>query len=110
VKLLLDENLSPRLARRFSDVFPDSASVVGLRPLPVGDERIWEHARQEGFTIISKDNDFEQLALLRGHPPKVIWLRCGNASSEEIEQLVRKNLDRIGSFGTDPAASVLVLP
>ena len=110
MNLLLDENLSPRLARRLSDVFPGSTSVVELRPPPVSDERIWEHARQAGFTIISKDNDFEPMALLRGHPPKVIWLRCGNASSEEIEQLIRKNLDRIGSFGMDPAASVLVLP
>ncbi len=110
MKLLFDENLSPRLAGRLEDVFPGSANIIELQPRPVGDERIWERARQAGFTIISKDNDFEQLALLRGHPPKVIWLRCGNASSEEIEQLIRKNLDRIGSFGTEPAASVLVLP
>lgn len=110
MKLLFDENLSPRLTERLLDLFPDSTNVVGLEPGPVSDERIWEHARQAGFTIISKDNDFEQMALLRGHPPKVVWLRCGNATSEDIEQLIRQNLDLIRSFETDRAASVLVLP
>ena len=62
------------------------------------------------LTIVSKDNDFEQLAILRGHPPKVIWLRCGTATSEAIEQLIRRKRDLIRSFETDSAASVLVLP
>ena len=110
MKLLFDENLSPRLTERLCDLFPGSSKVLELGPRPVSDELIWEHARQQGFTIISKDNDFEQMALLLGHPPKVIWLRCGNATSEEIEQLIRRSTDRILSFETDPTASVLVLP
>ena len=110
MKLLFDENLSPRLTERLSDLFAGSANVLGLEPRPVSDARIWEHARQQGFIIISKDNDFEQLAILRGHPPKVIWLRGGNATSEEVEQLIRGSADLIRSFEMDPAASVLVLP
>ena len=110
MKLLFDENLSPRLTERLSDLFAGSTNVLGLEPRPVRDERIWQHARQQGFTIISKDNDFQQVAILRGHPPKVIWLRCGNAASEDIEQLIRKSADLIRSFETNPAASVLVLP
>ncbi|MGH9668852.1 MAG: DUF5615 family PIN-like protein [Terriglobales bacterium] len=110
MKLLFDENLSPRLTERLTNLFPGSRNVLGLGPRPASDERIWEHARQQGFTIVSKDNDFEQMAILRGHPPKVIWLRCGNATSEDIEQLIRRSTDLIRSFEADPAASVLVLP
>ena len=109
MKLPFDENLSPRLTEGLCDLFPGSSNALELGPRPLSDERIWEHARQHGFAIISKDNDFEQLALLRGDPPKVIW-RCGNATSEEIEQLIRRSTDRILSFETDPTASVLVLP
>jgi predicted nuclease of predicted toxin-antitoxin system len=34
MKLLFDQNLSPRLARLLADIFPDSTHVreVGLRP------------------------------------------------------------------------------
>ena len=110
MKLLFDENLSPRLTAQLSDLFAGSTNVLGLEPRPVSDQRIWEYARQQGFVIISKDNDFEQLAILRGHPPKVIWLRCGNATSEEVEHLIRGSAELMRSFESDPTASVLVLP
>ena len=42
------------------------------------DEIIWEYAKNNNFTVISKDSDFYQRALLYGHPPKLIWLRIGN--------------------------------
>ena len=55
MKLLFDQNLSPRLPRLLSDLYPGSAHVreVGLRD--AGDAAIWEYARQQGFAIVSKD-------------------------------------------------------
>lgn len=35
------------------------------------DVRIWEHAREGGFLLITKDEDFHRLSVMRGFPPKV---------------------------------------
>jgi predicted nuclease of predicted toxin-antitoxin system len=72
VKLLLDENLSPRIVGAVTALCPGSAHVssVGLRG--ADDARIWAYAREHGFTIVSKDNDFRQLTFLEGAPPKVV--------------------------------------
>jgi predicted nuclease of predicted toxin-antitoxin system len=87
VKLLLDENLSFRLIEPLAVAFPDSQHVdtVGLHSQ--SDAAIWEFARDNDFVIVSKDDDFRQLALLRGAPPKVIWVSIGNAGTEEVLSL-----------------------
>lgn len=73
MKLLFDENLSPKLPRLLADYFPGSLHVrdCGLRGFP--DSEVWEYARISGFSIISKDSDFQQRSVLYGHPPKVVW-------------------------------------
>ena len=78
MKLLLDENLSDRIISRVADLFPDSTHIkaVGLREAE--DFVVWEWAKKHGFTIVSKDTDFHQRAIVFGHPPKFIWLRVGN--------------------------------
>ena len=81
MKLLFDENLSPRLVAALADLFPESAHVdrlgMGGEPDPV----IWEYAKCHGFVLVSKDSDFHERSLLYGHPPKVVWIRRGNCST-----------------------------
>lgn len=86
MKLLLDENLSPRLVARLTDLFPGSSHVheCGLGASP--DTVIWDFAASNGFTIISKDLDFHDRSVLRAGPPKVIWLRTGNCSTDRVEE------------------------
>ncbi len=109
MKLLFDENLSPRLIGRLSDLFPGSAQVsqIGLEGYP--DKTIWERAKAEEYTIVSKDNDFRQRAFLFGMPPKVIWLQIGNAGTDEIESLIRREFLRITAFEEDTEEALLVL-
>ncbi len=73
------------------------------------DEVIWKYARENDFTIISKDSDFHELSFLRGFPPKVIWLRVGNCSTQQIETLVRKSHSEISAFGQHATESCLIL-
>ena len=110
MKLLLDENLSPRLTKLLSDLYPESSHVreCGLEHAP--DEQIWDHARANGFAIVSKDSDFEQRSVLRGCPPKVIWIRLGNCSTSAIMELLRKYSPVIHTFNLDPIESILVIP
>jgi predicted nuclease of predicted toxin-antitoxin system len=110
VKLLLDENLSDRIIPRILDLFPDSAHVKEHGLIHTDDSAIWSHARERGFTLVSKDADFHQLSLVVGQPPKFIFLRVGNCSTQKIVQLLRENLVLIAAFHADAEASILILP
>jgi len=109
VKLLLDENLSHKLVSRLAAAFPDTAHVdaIGLRGKP--DTAVWQYAADHGFVLVSKDDDFRQLSFLRGHPPKVVWLVIGNASTGAIADLLQQNQARIAAFAADPDDALLTL-
>jgi predicted nuclease of predicted toxin-antitoxin system len=110
MKLLFDQNLSPRLSRLLSDIYPNSVHVreVGLRE--ADDSLIWEYAKANGFAIVSKDSDFQQRSLLRGAPPKFIWLRVGNCTVKRTEDLLRSYSAAIHTFDLDDSKSHLMLP
>lgn len=109
MKLLFDENLSPRLVDALADAFPGSRHVVtaGLRAQE--DWRIWEYARAEGFAIVSKDTDFRERSFLEGAPPKIIWPDVGNGGTRQIAQLLRNELERISRFDISAESSLLIL-
>jgi len=109
VKLLFDQNLAPRLARDLADIFPDSAHVRDLGMTRSPDRVIWDHAKEEGFVVVSKDNDFQQMSFVFGPPPKVIWIRRGNCSVEETERILRSSSARIHEFDGDQVAAYLIL-
>ncbi|MGH9853697.1 MAG: DUF5615 family PIN-like protein, partial [Blastocatellia bacterium] len=90
MKLLFDENLSPKLARRLADLFPDSTHVrdVGLKT--ADDPLVWAYAQDNDFMIVSKDSDMHDRSLIFGYPPKVIWVRLGNCSTRQVEDLLRR--------------------
>jgi len=81
--------------------------ILGLAEAHDGE--IWVHARDGGFAIVSKDNDFQQMSFLYGAPPKVIWIRRGNCSVREIETDLRANAPRILAFGSDAESAYLIL-
>lgn len=110
MKLLFDENLSSKLVLLLAEAFPGSAHVRDLGLRGAEDERVWTYAREHGYCIASKDNDFRQLSFLRGAPPKVVWLAVGNAPTMAIAELLRREQSRMLSFEGDGEASLLVLP
>ena len=109
MKLLLDQNLAPRLARTLSDIYPGSAHVRDLGMTNASDREIWDRARSDGFVIVSKDNDFQQMSFVIGPPPKVIWIRRGNCSVQESEEILRSNSARIHEFEADQVSAYLML-
>ena len=109
MKLLFDQNLSHRLVPALADIFPDSNHVRSVGLGRADDDAVWQYATAEGFAIVSKDSDFHQLSFVRGHPPKVVWIRRGNCSTDEIESLLRQRAEDLRVFDRDPDASFLVL-
>jgi predicted nuclease of predicted toxin-antitoxin system len=109
VKLLLDENIGYRLVAQLASVFPGSAHVDSVGLHARADPAIWNFARDNGFAIVSKDDDFRQLSFLHGTPPKVIWLSVGNATTDTILRILNDKRAAIQAFERDPVESLLIL-
>jgi predicted nuclease of predicted toxin-antitoxin system len=109
MKLLFDENLSPKLPGLMAALFPDSKHVRECGLLGQSDEDVWEYARANSFTIVSKDSDFQQRSLLYGHPPKVVWLRIGNCTRRQLVELITVHEQDIRALEANPFETVLVL-
>jgi predicted nuclease of predicted toxin-antitoxin system len=109
VKLLFDQNLSPDLVKRLADLYPDSAHVFHVGIDRVSDDELRDYARREGFVIVTKDADFSDLCILLGFPPKVIWIRRGNCSTEAVELILRDHRDHIESLHQDEIMGILTL-
>jgi len=98
MKLLLDQNISFQLAKSLQDIFPGTAQVRELGLENSQDIIIWQHARDNGFVIVTFDADFYDISLLKGTSPKIIWLRTGNLTSKNVEKLLRTNATAIKEF------------
>ncbi|MBV9549868.1 MAG: DUF5615 family PIN-like protein [Alphaproteobacteria bacterium] len=109
MKLLFDQNLSHRLCNLLSDQFPGSTQVKPAGLDRADDWAIWEFARREGFVIVTLDADFADIAGLRGAPPKIIWLRCGNQRTEFVHRLLRDHADLVVNFMQSGDAACLEL-
>lgn len=109
MKLLFDQNLSPRLVSRLADLYPDAAHVSEMGLDRALDREIWEYARENELMIVSKDTDFSEMSVLRGFPPKVIWVRRGNCSTQEIEDMLRRDYRLVEDLEQDKNAGIVVL-
>ena len=109
MKLLFDQNLSDRLLRILADEYPGSVHVRDVGLARADDEEVWQYALDQRLTITSKDSDFHQRSLVRGHPPKVIWLQTGNCTTERVAELLRRHREDLEAFDADPESSFLVL-
>ena len=109
MKLLLDNNLSPRLVGLLAPEFADVVHVRALDLASAPDRLVWEFARTNDFVIVSKDADFRQMSFLFGAPPKVIWVRRGNCTTDEIGALLRHYTHEILVFERDASATFLAL-
>ena len=104
MKLLFDQNLSFRLCKVLTKSFPSSLHVgdVGLDSAP--DSAIWKYAGEHGLLLVSHDADFADMAILKGAPPKLLWLRCGNRPTGRIAALLEEHSSAIAAFVNDADA------
>ena len=98
MKLLFDQNISFRLIKRIIDFFPGSKQVRELGLENSSDIEIFEFAKRNEFAIVTFDSDFCDLNIIKGYPPKIIWIRTGNTTIKNLERLLRKKSDLIKLF------------
>ena len=109
MKLLFDQNLSPKLPGLLGDWFPDSDHLDNLGLGAAPDAQVWEYAIRNGFAVVTKDEDYSQLSVLLGCPPKVLWVLLGNCTTAQVEALLRRHRIDILAFDADPNVGVLAL-
>lgn len=109
MKLLIDANLSPKLALELAEHFPESRHVFEFG-LEKSDRAVFDYAVDEGYVILTKDDDFDDLALLTTPAAKVVRIRLGNCSSVAVRILLITELDRIRQFYNAPDETLLILP
>jgi predicted nuclease of predicted toxin-antitoxin system len=108
VRFLFDENLSPKLIPRLSDLFPFAIHVRDVDLKQSSDEDIWNYAKQHGYLIITTDGDFRTRALSLGPPPKVILIERCDFPTRIIEELIRRQAIKIGGFIESDEALLVV--
>ena len=84
MKLLFDQNISFRIEKTLSQKFADSKHVSSLGIMNSKDIDIWNYAKKEWFVVVTFDSDFYDLSLINGCPPKIIWIRKGNLTTNSI--------------------------
>jgi predicted nuclease of predicted toxin-antitoxin system len=91
MKLLLDENLSRRLVPFLQHSYPGTSQVVLLDLEAASDRTIWQRAKDDGYVIVTRDADFEELSFVLGQPPKIIWLKVKNQSRVTTLKILNDN-------------------
>lgn len=107
--LLFDQNISPRVIDRLADVYPDSVHVFMLGMGDALDIEIWQYAHDHDYMIVTKDADFSEFGIVKGFPPKIIWIRRGNCSTQDIELILRKNYFAVSALSEDAETGILTL-
>jgi len=107
--LLFDQNISPRLIERLADLYPGSVHVSMLGMGKALDIEIWQYAHDNDYMIVTKDADFSEFGLVKGFPPKIIWIRRGNCSTQEIEMILRESYSEISALSEDTETGILTL-
>lgn len=65
------------------------------------DLQIWEYAKNNELTIVTFDSDFYEWMLLKGYPPKIVWLRMGNSNTDIIANVLNERSQALIEFSKD---------
>ena len=98
MKLLFDQNISPKIVALVDMQFSGSKQVKHVGLENASDFEIFNFARVHEFVIITFDSDFVDLSIVKGIPPKIIWLRTGNLTTRSITNLLLQNISNIQNF------------
>ncbi|MCD4794844.1 MAG: DUF5615 family PIN-like protein [Bacteroidales bacterium] len=88
MKFLFDQNISFRIIKLIIDYFPESTHILNVNLINSSDKEIWDYAKMHNYIIVTQDSDFNDLAVTKGFPPKIIWLKIGNLPTQSFADLL----------------------
>ena len=112
LKFLLDENISKRIIhliqadlKQVDHLLSNQTGLIA----PISDHAVWKFAKEQGYHILTRDEDFIKLSLLYGLPPKVICLNIGNTTNQQLAEIIIRNSEKIKQFVNQEEYGFLVL-
>lgn len=109
MRFLIDENLSDKLISALGVDFPGTQHVKQLQLASKPDVEVWLMAKLNGFVILTQDDDFTEMSLLHGFPPKVVHLSMGNQPTREWLRIIQANAALLKQFGQDNESGLMVI-
>ncbi|MGI0061909.1 MAG: DUF5615 family PIN-like protein [Nitrosotalea sp.] len=97
-KLLFDQNLSYKIIKHIEHLFLNTSHVKLLDLDQADDLSIWEYAKENNFTIVTQDTDFDDINTLSGYPPKIIRINTGNTATKTVIELILDKYEIITDF------------
>ncbi len=101
MKLLFDQNISYRILKKLPVVYADSRHVTTEGLMNSSDLEVWEYARQHQFIIVTQDSDFNDIYLIKGFPPKILWFQTGNLRTDELVNILKIKFYEILDFNSN---------
>lgn len=109
MRLLFDQNISYRVVKQLKGLLPECVGVKEVGLLNADDFEIWEYAKQQNYTVVTFDKDIPMIGSVRGFPPKIIWLRIGNANNLKLISLITERREEFQVFIEQPNKGCLMV-
>jgi predicted nuclease of predicted toxin-antitoxin system len=109
VRFLVDQNLSPLVAKLLRDAGHDAIHTREIGMATSDDASIFDRAATEDRTILSADTDFGTLLAERGTstPSLVLWRRSQDRRAASVVAILLANLESVEAALTEGAIVVL---
>ncbi len=107
LETFIRSNISPKIVRLLEKDFPNSRQVRHVDLESASDSTLFDFAKNQGFTIVTFDSDFVDLNVVKGIPPKIIWLRTGNMTTKNISNLISSQIANIQNFINSKESEIL---
>lgn len=95
MRLIIDAQLPPALARRLAELGHRAEHVLDLGLESSPDSDIWDFAVANAAVILTKDGDFKVMRAVLGHGPSVVWIRIGNTTTPALFEALAPVWDAI---------------
>ena len=109
MKLLFDQNISPKILKLLSEYTLDCQQVRFVDLENAADMQIFQFAKANYFSIVTFDLGFIDLNGLYGTPPKIIYLNTGNMTTKRISELITDNILKIKYYLDSDSDEILEL-
>lgn len=109
MKILVDQNIAPKLIDNIADLFPDSTHVNEIVLNKSTDQEIWKYALDNDYVLVSTDNGFSNLSILSEKAPKTIFIKGEVITTLKLEWTLRVNEESIKHFVTEDPSICLTI-
>jgi len=93
-QFLVDVNLPRHFSLWNNDMFIHQLDIND----EWSDEEIWDYAKTNNLTIITKDKDFSYRILFSEPPPRIIHIRFGNLKMRDFFQVIHKHWELVAEL------------